>query len=271
MAIAEAERHTSEHRVPAIVNAPAASERLRVRALGALQVAIGERIIDSRAWGSTRPRELLVYLLLHPEGRTKEQIGLAFWPDASPAQLRNSFHVTLHRLRRALGRADWVSIAGERYRIDPSLVEEFDVAAFERDVDEGLLAARNGEKDVIPRLEKALAHASGEFMDGEAAGDWHVEYRERLQRRQVDALMALGNGYASLARYDSAEEAYRRILMRDELDEVALRALMRTKIATGERPQAMREYTRFAERLKSEYGASPARETERLFAEAVRH
>ena len=26
----------------------------------------------------------------------KDQIGLSLWPDASPAQVRNSFHVTLH-------------------------------------------------------------------------------------------------------------------------------------------------------------------------------
>ena len=73
--------------------------RLRVLALGPLQVFVGDRLIESTAWGSARPRELLVYLLMHPEGRTKEQVGLAFWPEASASQLRNNFHVTLHRLR----------------------------------------------------------------------------------------------------------------------------------------------------------------------------
>jgi DNA-binding SARP family transcriptional activator len=50
-----------------------------------------------------KPRELLYYLLSHPEGRTKEQIVLALWPDASASQLRSSFHDTMFRLRRALG------------------------------------------------------------------------------------------------------------------------------------------------------------------------
>ena len=82
--------------------------QLRVLALGPLQVFVDGPIDRVAAWGSARPRELLVFLLMHPEGRTKEQVGLAFWPDASPAQLRNSFHVTLHRLRKALGGAEWI-------------------------------------------------------------------------------------------------------------------------------------------------------------------
>src|SRR6185436_6131107 len=92
IALAEAARHTAEHRVvhpepqPAAVQAP----RLRVLALGPLQVFVGDRAIDAGAWGSARTRELLVYLMMHPEGRTKEQVGLAFWPEASAGQLRNN-------------------------------------------------------------------------------------------------------------------------------------------------------------------------------------
>src|SRR3712207_7506307 len=56
---------------------------------------------------------------------TKAQIGLALWPDASPSQLRNTFHVTLHRLRNALAIADAIQVDGERYRINPALRYEF--------------------------------------------------------------------------------------------------------------------------------------------------
>ena len=114
---------------------------LRVLALGPLQVFAGDRAIDSAAWGSARPRELLVYLMMHPDGRTKEQVGLAFWPEASAAQLRNSFHVTLHRLRKALGNRRLDHARERSLRVDPSVVAEFDVADFERD-------RRGGAQDV---------------------------------------------------------------------------------------------------------------------------
>jgi len=77
---------TAEYRVPTLEHAtgvtpplaPAAADTLRVLALGPLQVFVGGEAIDTTVWGSARPRELLVYLLMHPDGRTKEQVGLAF-------------------------------------------------------------------------------------------------------------------------------------------------------------------------------------------------
>src|SRR5215218_9685711 len=126
IALSEAARHTTEHRVPLHLEPrtpDAARATLRVLALGPLQVFVNGKLVESMAWGSARPRELLVYLLMHPEGRTKEQVGLVFWPDASAAQLRNSFHVTLHRLRKALGAPEWVTLVHDRYRVDPAVVE----------------------------------------------------------------------------------------------------------------------------------------------------
>jgi len=275
LALAEAARHTAEYRIapptpPAPVAGPLARERdddrprLKVRALGPLHVYVGDRLIDPGAWGSARPRELLVYLLMHPEGRTKEQVGLAFWPEASSAQLRNSFHVTLHRLRKALGGADWVSLANERYRIDPEFVAEFDVAEFERDLANARRAIKRQEEGASVRLEQALAHFHGDFLDGEPVGDWHLEHRERLQRLYVDGLMELGARWVAEERPAKAAEAYRRVLARDELHEDATVALMRCQSASGERAQAIRVYRRFVDKLREELDAEPGEEAVQL-------
>ncbi|HEX2084961.1 MAG TPA: hypothetical protein VHF89_04710, partial [Solirubrobacteraceae bacterium] len=150
--------------------APAPRPLLRVQALGPLQVWIGDEPVDVTAWGSARPRELLVYLLMHPEGRTKEQVGLAFWPEASAAQLRNSFHVTLHRLRKALRHPDWITVAADRYRVDPTAVREFDVVEFERDVQAARRALRQHTDGAAASLERALARYHGDFLEGEPVG-----------------------------------------------------------------------------------------------------
>jgi DNA-binding SARP family transcriptional activator len=271
LGLAEAARHTAEHRVIHVDNGsgPAtdgAQPRLRVLALGSLQVFVGGKPIDPAAWGSARPRELLVYLLMHPEGRTKEQAGLAFWPDASTAQLRNNFHVTLHRLRKALGSADLVTLSNDRYRVDPALVEEFDAAAFERDVTAARRALKRQAEGAVVQLEHALTRYRGDFLDGEPVGDWHIEHREQLQRLYVDALTELGAHYAREERHAKAAEAYRRVLARDELHEEALRALMHCLTEAGERSQALRVYRRFADRLRTELEAEPEEETTRLLA-----
>lgn len=269
LALAEAARHTAEHRVPPPrPSREVARPRLRVHALGPLQVWVGERLVEPSAWGSARPRELLAYLLIHPEGRTREQVGLAFWPDASPSQLRNNFHVTLHRLRRALGTAEWVALSGDRYRIVPEAIEQFDVASFEGNLVEARRSLKRQQEGAVAALEQALGHYRGDFLDGEPAGDWHLEHRERLQRLYVEALMELGGRLAAEERHAKAAEAYRRVLARDELHEEALLALMRCHARLGERSQALRAYRRFAERLRAELEAEPgaalARYAERL-------
>lgn len=269
LGFAEAARHTAEHAAAQrLQRAPApeaAAMRLRVSALGPLQVSVGGRAVESAAWGSARPRELLIYLLLHPEGRTKEQVGLAFWPDASPGQLRNSFHVTLHRLRKALGGTDWVTLESDRYRIAPDLVEEFDAAAFERELAAAHTAFKRQQPDASALLEAALARFRGDLLDGEPVADWHLEHRDRLQRLYIDALMELGARLIKEERHAQAAEVYRRVLARDAVHEEALQALMRCHAALGERPQALRLYRQFADRLLAEFETEPRGETVRLF------
>ena len=270
LGMTEAARHTTEHRMPVVADRGEKSDRvsaarLRVLALGPLQVFVDGQLVESTAWGSARPRELLVYLLMYPEGRTKEQVGLAFWPDASPAQLRNSFHVTLHRLRKALGGSELVTLAHERYRIDPALLEEFDVAVFERDVAEARRSLKRQEDGASVTLEQALSRFRGDFLDGEPVGDWHLEHRDRFQRIYVDALMELGARLTKEERFARAADAYRRVLARDELHEEALLALMKCYAGLGERTQALRVYRRFADRMKQELDAEPDEETTALF------
>ena len=272
VALGEAARHTTEHRVQAIEEViappPSVQPKLRVMALGPLQVFAGDKLVESSAWGSARSRELLVYLLMHPEGRTKEQAGLAFWPEASSVQLRNSFHVTLHRLRKALGRGEWIVLDGDRYRVDSGVVENFDVASFEREFSEARRAVQRQQEDALAKLEKALAIFRGDFLDGEPAGDWHLDHRERLQRMYLTGLMELGERQVRDERYEKAADSYRRILARDEFHEEAMLALLRCHAAMGERSQALRAYRRYAERLRQELEADPGRDISR-FAERL--
>lgn len=251
---------------PDAVSEPA---RLRVLTLGPLQTFVGPRLIEASMWGSARPRELLVYLLLHPQGRTKEQAGLALWPDASPAQLRNNFHVTLHRLRKALGGSGWIALDGERYRVDAALLEEFDATRFEHEVTQARRALKRKQEGATQALDQALALYRGDFLDGEPVGDWHVEYRDRLQILYLDGLMELGQQYLQEERHRRAAEAFRRVLARDEFHESALQCLLRCHAALGERTQGVRVYRSFVERLRQELETEPEPQTVRVFEQLL--
>ena len=69
---------------------------LQVRALGRLTFVLDGNEIPRSAWKFARPREVLVYLLGHRHGRSREQISVALWPEASAAQAKNNVHVALH-------------------------------------------------------------------------------------------------------------------------------------------------------------------------------
>jgi DNA-binding SARP family transcriptional activator len=219
---------TAEYRVPARDELPPPPEaqassqqvKLRVLALGPLQVFAGDRLVDSAAWGSARPRELLIYLMMHPDGRTKEQVGLAFWPEASAAQLRNSLRHAAGCARRWKRRMD--RLTNDRYMVDPSVVGGFDVADFERELARGAEDVETAGGGSRRALEQALQRFRGDLLDGEPAGDWHLEHRDRLQRLYGDALMELAA--RSHARGASRESCrcYRRILARDDLHEEAV-------------------------------------------------
>jgi DNA-binding SARP family transcriptional activator len=148
--------------------------------------------------------------------------------------------------------------------VDPALIDEFDAAVFEQEVLAARRAVKRQHEGAAAQLDHALSRYRGDFLDGEPVGDWHIEFRERLQRLYVDSLMELGADYLEQGRHAKAAEAYRRVLARDELHEDALRALMRALAESGERSQALRVYRRFAERLRAELQAEPTVETRRL-------
>jgi len=169
-------------------------------------------------------------------------------------------------LRKALGNPDWVTLVGERYRIDAaSIVDEFDAADFERDLTAARRSLRRQAPGAATQLEQAVGRYRGDFLDGEPAGDWHMEHRDRLQRMYVDALMELAAQQLKEERYAKAAEVYRRVLARDDLHEEAVRLLMRALAESGERSQALRAYRRFSDRLREEMDAEPDDETMELF------
>jgi DNA-binding SARP family transcriptional activator len=242
-----------------------ATPSLVVRMLGPLEIVRDGAPLAGDARRHAKSRELLLFLLLHPEGRTREQIGLAFWPDASAAQVKNNFHVTLHHLRRALGGAHWFVFEHDRYRIDPAVEVTMDARTFERGVREAVRASDPLGDEAIARLRGALAAYRGDLLEGESLGDWHLDAHDRLRRVWADGMGALGERLARSERWGEAAAVYRDLVAREELDEGAHRRLMTCLSRAGERAAAMRAYERLASRLAAELDTVPERETTALY------
>jgi two-component SAPR family response regulator len=256
---------TAPHGKRENARSPAArTDAMRIYALGRARVEREGRPLDSPDW-IQKPRELLYYLLSHPEGRTKEQIGLALWPEASTAQLRSSFHDTVFRLRRALGGKEWVLFEKRRYAFGRTREYGYDVEDFEKHLSEATRLQAEAPDLAIESLQEAAFLYKGDFLEDIAQSEWMLERQEELRRAYGEVLLLLGGLLLSRERHAEAAEAYRKAITHDRFLEKAHRGLMRSQEAMGEPGRALRHYEELTQVLKEQLGAFPAPETVALY------
>ncbi|MFP3947309.1 MAG: BTAD domain-containing putative transcriptional regulator [Longimicrobiales bacterium] len=238
---------------------------LRVSALGPFEVEVGGVALASDRWPYVKPRELLVLLLLNPRGRTRQQIGEALWPDSSPEQASNSFHVTVHHLRKALGRPEWIEREDDRYRLASSVDVWFDAAALEST----LRRALGGDAPPAADLHAALALYRGDLLEGEPTGRWVADHRDGLRALYVDGILRLGTALEEEERWHEATELYAEVVAREDLNEELHRRLLTCWRRTGQRARALKHYERVEQLLREVLDAEPEPAT-RALGEALK-
>ena len=244
---------------------------LLIRGFGPGRVEIRGCALVSSDWTYSKARELLFYLICNP-AQTKEQIGLALWPDSSTAQLRDNFRITLHHLRRALGHPEWVLYEDGRYAFNRALPYWFDMEAFEFHLSLAQLALEGAGGPgplAADYLDRATSLYDRDFLDG-AEAEWCLLLREDLQRKYLQALVARGELFFEAGEYGRATEVYRRAIAKDGYLEAAHRGLMRCLARQGELSQALRHYQSLVTLLQEELNAPPAPETVDLYERLCR-
>jgi DNA-binding SARP family transcriptional activator len=261
---------------------------LHVNLLGPFEVRVGEAPLPHEAAPVGKARELLLWLLLHAQG-TKEEIALALWPDASAAQVRNTFHVTLHHLRRQFGETPWITHERGVYRMlrrgDDGRRLEVDVdavldaaarlrgaarapggAAAAAGADGGALSPAGAGLDAaaLDALRATLARRRGDLAGESATGDWIAAHRARVHEAWADGMEALATLLAARGRHEDARDACERLLEREPLRESAHRALMTALAALGRRADALAHYAALADRLRRDLGVPPSAQTQAL-------
>jgi DNA-binding SARP family transcriptional activator len=234
---------------------------LRLLAFGPGRVLRQGREIAVRAWDYRIPRELFFYLFFHsPVNR--EQVGLAFWPDRSPARISSAFHAALYQARRAVD-CQFVDFQDDVYSWNQEVAVECDVREFESLLDQA--AERppdNPERTVL--LQQAVALYTGDFLEGWDR-EWCNLIRENLHTRYLQTLLQLGEHYLQHAEPAPAQQSFQQALRADPLCEEAYRGLMRCHAAIGERALVVKVYRRCWRYLAQELHVEPSEQTVALY------
>jgi DNA-binding SARP family transcriptional activator len=242
---------------------------LSARFLGGFWVTIDHVAVPL---GSSRRTRALLAFLIDRGARPipRDVLMEAFWPGSTPEAARNSLHVAMCGVRKALAQV-WTGVViecrGDTYRLSDEIDVWTDVAELERRCDQAALVAparsssegRTG--DAIADLEAALALYGGEFLADDPYLEWALGRREELRLRAVTCAERLSELHLERGDVQRSLVVSTQVLREEPCHEPVARSQMVAYARLGQPHMALRQYERIVEVLDRELGVAPAPET----------
>lgn len=236
--------------------------KLLIRALGKTEVYLeGVPLRNEDFIYQRRPRELFYYLLAHPDGLTKEEIGSALWQSSTPHQLKLQFRNALYKLRYVLGQ-DIITFDGSRYWFNRNLDYEYDVEEFETKIRQGQLNIIRHEKQTI--FQDAIKIYQGVYFP-EGQGAWVVLIRQNLSRLFSDAILILAQYSLEDKEYNTALSYCGHLLAEDRSNEEGYRIAMKAYAALNDMRGVIQQYQECCKALMEEFNGEPSSQTISLY------
>ena len=244
-----------------------APPRLAVCCLGPFQVYLNDEVVNG--WRNRKSTSVFKYLVTHRERSAAREILMdLFWPDASPAQARNSLNVAIYHIRQSLSVPSpfaHVLFQDGCYRLNPELEVWVDSEIFSRHVRLARALERRGELErAIGEYRSAEALYAGAFLEEDRYDEWLTPVRQALEDDYMSLLDRLSQHYFEQREYDRCVTVCQKMLAVDPCHEQAHRQLMRCYGRRNEANLAMRQYQRCVRALDQELGALPSAPTTEL-------
>jgi DNA-binding SARP family transcriptional activator len=209
--------------------------QLEVRMLGRFEVFVDSRPVPAEAWVQRRATDLVKVLALAPGRRlSRDEVLELLWPKLGAEAAASNLHKAASYARRALGDRSAVVLRRGVVELAPNAEVTTDVERFERGDD---------------------AAYRGDLLPDEPYAEWTLGPRAALRERRLAVMRSQGR--------------WEDVLQEDPADEEAHRALMRLRVANGDRPGAARQFRKLREEL-SRVGVEPSSETLALQREVTR-
>ncbi|MEZ5540963.1 MAG: bacterial transcriptional activator domain-containing protein [Pseudomonadota bacterium] len=248
-----------------------AGTSLRIYTLGRFSLVREGTVLRYTRKAPSKPL-LLLKVLIACGGR---QVGAAniaaiLWPDKDGDLAQQSFETTLHRLRKFLGRDDFLLLEDGRVTLNSEQVW-VDAWAFERHLSElRLLMTRPaGDGTAASRFDmlasSVLRMYQGHFLARDDAACWMVSIQERLRNKYVHCLLDFGHYWEVRGQVHKAVACYRKGIEVDDLIETFYQRLMFCLQQTGREPEAIATYRQCRHVLSVVLGLQPTEHTNRLY------
>jgi len=199
-----------------------------------------------------------------------ELLSQALWPDTDGDIAKNTFDVTLHRLRNIFKIKDLL-IVRERHLTLNNKLAWVDVWLLERLINHcrPLL-----DRFTEPAATEELARCSeriqliyqGGFLEREPVHPWAISLRERLRSKVLFYLIDAGHTWETMNDADQAVRCYRRGLEIEPLAEELYQNLIRCYRDNQRVAEAMATFRRCQQVLADQLQISPAQATHDLYA-----
>ncbi|MCK5795492.1 MAG: hypothetical protein KAH12_12335, partial [Anaerolineales bacterium] len=244
------------------------SPTLDISGLGRAQIKRNGELISVPEWTKQKTvRELFFYLLSQPEGASREEICVVFWPDSEPEQLKKQFKNALYRLRRAVGKDSVLYHQPTRlYHFNKALDYRYDVEEFQS-------AAKQAEQEADPEIKiQALQRAADLYQGPFAAaleGIWAEPVRYRLYRCYERTMLALAELQLNRGLFGASLETSELLLQSVPSQEAAWRLAMRSHAAQGDRSGITRVFQQCQKALAQDLDTEPSGETCSLYQQLM--
>lgn len=235
--------------------------KIRIQAFGSEKVWVKNVLVTTSDWQVHAAKEMFFVFLAHPEGLSKEQVGLFMWPDASTNELDIRFKNTLYRLRSAVGK-HVILLSEGIYRFNPMLDYAYDVEIF------NVALERMQQAEVVHEKIKHLSHAvqqyKGDYLP-EIDAFWVIPDREKYRRLNVVALLQLAQLYFEKGVLKSALKYCELALEEDSVNEEAHRLAMCIHAESGNNAEIIRQYESCCLELEDKFNVLPSEQTTQLY------
>jgi serine/threonine-protein kinase len=239
---------------------------IRLRVLGPVDLHDDQGNEYRNVLAQPKRLALLVTLVVGPPGfRRRDSLLALLWPEQDQAHARAALNQALRFLRKELGGstdAGILSRGAEEIGVDTSTVW-CDAMEFRDHMEAG-------------RHEDALALYRGNLLEGffvdqsDTFQEWLERERDLLKLSAAKAARAVVGIHERGGDMTPAVAAARRAVDLSDGDERVVRELLQLLDRLGDRAGALQAYQEFARRLETEYGVSPAPETQTVIEEIRR-